>query len=260
MIEINKLSDERVKEFKKLSYDNDNTIVVDSEKVVDKLLKSKIKIHKIFANKEFYNNYQGPLKSSQVSVDMQFVAKKEIMEKIVGYKLHKGVMARALRPKDIPIELLKGPIIILNGVTSPENVGSIIRSAAAFNVDSIIIDKKSVSPYVRRCIRVSMGHIFKMKVNHTLDLKESVHLLKKRGYEIIGTANLHNAVKLNDYNYKNSSAIIIGSEGYGIENEILNLCDQIIKIPISNLVSSLNAAVSCSIFLYEFFQQDPDKD
>jgi tRNA G18 (ribose-2'-O)-methylase SpoU len=140
----------------------------------------------------------------------------------------------------------------LNGLTSPENVGAIVRTAAAFNVNSLIYDKKSCSPYLRRCIRVSMGNIFQLKVFESENLEDDLIKLKKLNYSIYSTANISGSVDYTNYSYPQKSALIVGSEGHGIDQNILNASDVILKIPINEEVAHLNASNAASIFLSRF--------
>ncbi len=229
---------------------DDNFIVCDSEKVVLKLLKSNLKIisllghEKFFAKhpqlKEQYNCYQAP---------------KAVLEQIVGHRLHQSVMAIAQRPDYTSSSQLRGPICILNGVSSPENVGNIIRSLTAFNIRSLLIDHQTASPYLRRAIRVSMGNIFRINIAHTYDLITDLNHLKKCQYQIIATANHEQATTIHDLKFKPQTAFIIGSEGHGIASAIYPHCDLTAFIPITEDVLHLNAANAATIFSYEISKQ-----
>ena len=81
------------------------------------------------------------------------------MNKIVGFKLHSGVMAIGKQPVDVNLSELESPVVVMNGIINSENVGSIIRNCAAFGFESIITDKQTSSPYLRRAVRVSMGAV-----------------------------------------------------------------------------------------------------
>ena len=141
-------------------------------------------------------------------------------------------------------------IMIFNGVTSPENVGTITRASAAFNFDSIIYDYKSASPFLRRCVRVSMGNIFNVKVHKSNYLPDTIKSLQDKGYTVIATANESGAKSLLDYKYPSKIAIIIGNEGNGMDREVIEACDQKLFIPIDSDVAHLNAASAATAFLY----------
>ena len=257
MIEITDIFDKRIDHFRTLK-DSENKaqdyIVVDSEKVVQKLLSSNLIIKKIFSKSEFVvNNYEFLLK--KISKDNIFFASKSIMEQIVGHKLHHGVMAIANRPKFINLRDLKPPIIILNGITSPENVGSIMRSSAAFSINSVVVDGKTVSPYTRRSIRVSMGNVFNLKIHQTSNLYDTVLTLKNSGLKIFSTANTDKSIDLDKIFFPVNSALIIGSEGHGVEDTIMSVSSSLLKIPIDEGVAHLNASCAASIFLYHLTRE-----
>jgi tRNA G18 (ribose-2'-O)-methylase SpoU len=140
-------------------------------------------------------------------------------------------------------------VILLNGLTSPENVGSIDRSAAAFRVNSIMTDEKTCSPFLRRCIRVSMGNIFFMKTFHSKNIRSDLFKLKNDGYSILSTANISGSLDLNQFIFPKKCILIIGSEGHGVDQDIIELSDTILKIPIDPQVAHLNASNAAAIFL-----------
>jgi len=250
MINISDINDPNILEFTSLrqSAVNEKLVVVESKNVLKKLFKTDRKIHKIFITAENMNFIKDNCKNIDFPI---YIASSEIMKKIVGHKIHQGMMALIDKPEFIFFDDIKGNVVVLNGLTSPENVGSIVRSCAAFNIKTIIIDEKTCSPFLRRCIRVSTGNLFNIKVYKSFDLKIDLTSLKMKGYDILSTANTDSAVSLQNHKFKDNSAIIIGNEGYGVEQSIMNLSDTIIKIDINDEVTSLNASIATSIILYE---------
>jgi TrmH family RNA methyltransferase len=252
MIKIKNIEDPRVQEFKSLRDSNVKTeglLIAESYKVVLKLLNSNFEVLKLFITKEFFDENHSQI---NISEDNIFYADHSIMEKIVGHRLHHGIMASAHRPNNVPLTDLGKRILILNGLSSPENVGTIIRTAAGFNINSVIIDSKTCSPYLRRCIRVSMGNIFNMNIHFCKDLKSTLIDLQESKYSIYATANIEGATDLKDVVFNERSAFITGSEGHGIDSEIITASDEVIRIPMNETVAHLNAACATSIVLYHF--------
>ncbi|MCJ8327786.1 MAG: RNA methyltransferase [Campylobacterales bacterium] len=250
MINILDINDSQVSEFISLKQSSlaDNLVVVESKNVLKKLFSSDIKIHKIFTNNEnidfiedFCENIDFPI----------YTASNELMKKIVGHKIHQGLMALIDKPKYIEFSEIRGNVVVLNGLTSPENVGSIVRSCASFNVKNIIIDVKTCSPFIRRCIRVSTGNLFNINVYKSFDLVSDLKKLQEKDYSIITTANEEKAISLQKYSFSNNSALVIGSEGDGVQKEIFDLSNDMIKIDIEDDVTSLNAAIAASIILFQ---------
>lgn len=250
MKEITDINDPQIKEFVSLKQSSldEKYVVVESKNVFKKLFNTNTKIHKVFTtveNLDFINEF-----CPQIDFPI-YTANNEIMKKIVGHKIHQGMMAVINRPEFIPFDEIKGNVVVLNGLTSPENVGSIVRSCAAFNVNTLIIDEKTCSPFIRRCIRVSTGNLFNIKVYKSSNLETDLKALQNKDYTILTTANAPEAVSLHEYSFPSNCAIVIGSEGHGAQKEILDLSDTILKIDIDEEVTSLNAAIAASIVLFQ---------
>lgn len=247
MIEINIPNDPRISEFISMRdhvLNNKNLFIAETEKVFLQYKASNRPIHKILATREF-------LQRHSLSGDNIFFAEPDVLEKVAGFKIHFEVLFLAEKPEDIPLIQLDDKIILLNGLSSPENVGSIVRSAAAFETNSIITDEKTCSPYLRRCIRVSTGNIFSMKVHHAQNVRGDLIKLRNAGYSIISSANIEGAVDINEFIFPKKSVLIIGSEGHGVDSDILKLSDAVVKIKINSQVAHLNAGNAAAIFLFK---------
>ena len=254
MEEINSIDDERIKEFVSLRQSNvdDEYVVVESKNVFKKLFENNIKIHKVFVTAENIDFIKNNCKNINFPI---YTATTSIMQKIVGYKIHQGMIALIDKPKYISFEEITGDVVVLNSLTSPENVGSIVRSCAAFNIKTLIINEKTCSPFIRRCIRVSTGNLFNINVYKSIDLKNDLIELQKNNYKILSTANAENAISLSNYKFTSKSAVIIGNEGFGVEQDIMDLSDDILKIDINEDVTSLNASIATSIILFKLSSQ-----
>ena len=250
MNEITNINDTRIKEFISLKQStiDEKYVVVESKNVFKMVLKKNIKIHKVFTttqNIDFINEH-----CSNIDFEI-FTTTNKIMKEIVGHKIHQGIMALIDKPQYISFNQIVGNVVVLNGLTSPENIGSIVRSCASFNIQNIIIDEKTCSPFIRRCIRVSTGNIFNINVYKTSNLKEDLLELQKQNYTIVTTANSSNAISLKKYAFPKNCAIVIGSEGDGIQKDIFDISNTILKIDINQDVTSLNAAIATSIILFK---------
>ena len=146
---------------------------------------------------------------------------------------------------------LGNKILILDNIQDPGNLGTIIRSAKAFNVDTIILGEGTVDLYNSKVIRATQGMLFHINIV-TKPVIPLIKDLKIKGYKIFST----NVVKGIDVqtiknNKLNKYALIVGNEGNGVNNEITKLADLNLYIKINSLVESLNVAVATSILLYE---------
>lgn len=142
-------------------------------------------------------------------------------------------------------------VLALDNIQDPGNLGTIIRSAVAFNVDTILLSEDSVDVYNSKVIRASQGMIFHVNVIRA-NLKEILtQFLKPSGYTIYGTSieNVEVKKKINPERI----VVIMGNEGNGIREEILSLCDEFIYIKMNKKCESLNVAVASSIIMHEMF-------
>ena len=226
-----------------------NKIIVDSGKVVKRLLVKAGRLDALVCTQSFFEDNEALIHDS--SIDELFLLEPAHTRSVTGHRIHQGVMALADRPEDLNVGDLGDKILVLNGVNNAENVGAICRSALAFGVDSVVIDSNSCSPFLRRAIRVSMGSVFKLKFLHTENLQDLLNEIHGIGYSLFSASNDEGASKLRSVKFEAKTALVLGNEGDGVEKAVKKLSDTIVKIPINEEVDSLNVAVASSILLYE---------
>ncbi len=144
--------------------------------------------------------------------------------------------------------------LFLDGIQDPGNMGTIIRSADAFSIDGIIIGEGCVDTYNPKVVRSTMGSIFRVPLYFINDNMEALGLLKDKGFKIFATS-LEASVANYDIDYKEDFVIVIGSESQGVQDNILQVSDKRIKIPMPGNAESLNAGVAASIIMYEGMKQ-----
>jgi RNA methyltransferase, TrmH family len=149
-----------------------------------------------------------------------------------------------LRPKR------SATVLVLDRVADPGNLGTILRSAAWFGVDGVIIAEGSVDAYNPKVVRSAMAAICQLDVVQDVKLVEEVTKLKALGFAAVASAQ-DASLSYSDYEYPNRSAIIFGSEAYGIAANLLELCDTRVSIPRLGKMESLNVGVAASIVLSE---------
>lgn len=145
-------------------------------------------------------------------------------------------------------EIIGNHILILDDVQDPGNIGTIIRSSNAFNIDTIILSTNSVDIYNDKVLRSTQGMIFNMNIIYG-DLFDIIPKLRDNGYTILGT-NVNNGEDVRKVNVS-KFALIMGNEGNGVHEEIQELCDKNLYIKMNSDCESLNVAVATSILLYE---------
>ena len=169
--------------------------------------------------------------------------KEAVMKKLSG--LENAPKVHAIVKKNVTNNI-KGNVIILDNLKDPGNIGTIIRSAVAFNYETIIISPNSADVYNIKTIRATEGMLYKINIV-IKNLNEIIPDLKNKGYKIVGTD-----VQKGSHPYKISGAhaLIIGSEAKGMSDDVKKLCDEFFYIPMSEKCESLNAGVSASILMY----------
>lgn len=145
-------------------------------------------------------------------------------------------------------------ILILDGIEDVHNLGSIIRTAETAGVHGIIIPKRRAASVNATVSKTSAGAVEHMKIARVNNLTETIKYLKEKGLWIIGT-DMNTNTFYYDQDLTGPLALVIGSEGFGISRLVKESCDALIKIPMKGKISSLNAAVSAGIVIYEAVKQ-----
>lgn len=190
-----------------------------------------------------------------------YTAEFDVLTKLTGFKLTRGVLC-AMKRKSLPSveEVCKNArrIAILENVMNPTNVGAIIRSAAALNIDALLLTPSCSNPLYRRAIRVSMGTVF--QIPWTFMGKESdessstdMNLLNAMGFKTAAMALCEDSVNIDDTALMSEDklAIILGTEGDGLAHETISRSDYTVCIPMSNGVDSLNVAAASAVAFWQ---------
>lgn len=170
-----------------------------------------------------------------------------ILKKLSSTNTPTSVMGVVYKKK--PVEKIGEKVLILDRIQDPGNLGTIIRSAVAFNIDTIICSKDTVDFYNPKVVRASQGMMFHIPIM-VMDTVSIIQKLRDLDYKIIGT-KVTNGVDVRNAAIYSHFALIIGNEGQGISQEVDSLCDQFLYIKMNGNCESLNASVAASILLYE---------
>ena len=183
-----------------------------------------------------------------ISVPIVYVSK-EVMSKISQMNTPSVILGVCNMKKD---NLIVGnKILILDDIQDPGNLGTIIRSATAFNIDTIILSENTVDLYNYKVLRATQGMIYHINIIKR-EVFEAINELKEKKIVVYGT-DVKNGVKADTLTKeeKEKCALVVGNEGKGVRKEVAHLCDKNLYIEMNKKVESLNVAVATSILLYE---------
>jgi RNA methyltransferase, TrmH family len=150
--------------------------------------------------------------------------------------------------------LAAGRYIILEDLQDPGNVGTIIRTASAFTIDSVILIGDTADAFSPKAVRASMGAVFRQRIL-TLDLPELLELLGSAAVPLYATGFGADYTGLCETEFSGSAAIAIGNEGHGLSEKLISACDKKITIPMSAKCESLNAAAAAAVIMWELYRR-----
>lgn len=179
--------------------------------------------------------------------------KSEVMSKLSDTVTPQGIICVVKIKKFSLGKLWSGRsniILALDTIRDPGNVGTLIRTADAFGIDGVILSSDTVELYNPKVVRSTMGSLFHLPIFDEIDLEKTLPKLKNNNFEIYGT-DVKNGKDFEGLNYSGKICLLIGSEAKGLNKKLLNLSDEIIRIPTYGKAESLNASVAGGILLYE---------
>ena len=190
-----------------------------------------------------------------------YTADRQVLEALTGFALTRGVLC-AMERRALPTveELLQNVrrVAVLEGIVDPTNVGAIFRSAAALNMDAVLVTPTCCDPLYRRAVRVSMGTVFqvpwtKIGDDHTQWPHPGLERLQALGFKTAAMALRDDSVSIDDAGLlsEDKLAIVLGTEGDGLANDTIANCDYTVKIPMSHEVDSLNVAAASAVAFWQ---------
>ncbi|MDE5887756.1 MAG: RNA methyltransferase [Muribaculaceae bacterium] len=186
-----------------------------------------------------------------------YTGTREILSQLTGYTLTRGVLC-AMRRKELPAldTLLKNAsrVAVIDGVTDTTNIGAIFRSAAALGVDAVLLTPTSCDPLNRRAVRVSMGSVFLVPWTW---LNDSISSLHKFNFKTAALALKEDSVAIDSPVLKEEArlAMILGTEGDGLAQGVIDSADYTVIIPMHNNVDSLNVAAASAVAFWELVKK-----
>ena len=194
-----------------------------------------------------------------------YTADRELLAALTGFELTRGVLCAFRRPAPRPVEELcrdARRVAVLEGIVDSTNVGAIFRSAAALNMDAVLINPSCCDPLCRRAVRVSMGTVFQVPWGQLGDSpadwpEKGMDVLHALGFKTAAMALSDRSVSIDDEQLAKEPklAIVLGTEGDGLASSTIASCDYTVKIPMSHGVDSLNVAAASAVAFWQLGKQ-----
>lgn len=234
--------------------------IAEGEHLVKRLLASSFKAQSVFIAEKHLDEF-GKIVPQDVPL---YAASHDLMNQIIGYKFHSGIIACGLRgAKRTLDDTIPGDgrltLMILPEIANAENLGGLIRVAAGFGVNAIILGERSCDPFLRQSVRVSMGNIFNVPIIESDDLaRDLVRLRSEFAVDLLATVLDPDAIDLHELKREKRIAVLLGNEAQGLPVKLVKLCQKKVTIPMQLGTDSLNVAVSAGIFLFHLNRKRQD--
>lgn len=230
-------------------------MLVYGKNVVNEILNSQTKIHKVFLDNNF-NDQQILNKINKLGLKKFHVDKNKI-DKMCSNSANQGIALDIEEFNYLTIEsIVKDDkanfVVMLDSLEDPHNFGAIIRTCECAGVDYIIIPKNRSVSVNSTVYKTSAGALNNMKIVEVVNLSNTIRKLQDLGYWVYGAEA--NGVDYRSIKYDGKTCLVIGSEGHGLKQIVANSCDQIISLPMKGKINSLNASVAGGILIYEMMK------
>jgi tRNA G18 (ribose-2'-O)-methylase SpoU len=248
----------------------DGTFVAESELVLDRLLESSFNVRSILITPPRAERLSDQIGAAHELRDLRrepfevLVASREIIDAVVGYPLHRGVITLAERKPLTPLANVLAQartVVVMEDIADPDNIGAIFRHAAGFGVDAVILTGHTADPLYRRTIRISMGWTLAIPYARVATGNGPITaLLHNAGFTTFGltpSADLTLQDATNALDATARVAFLVGAEGPGLKPETMDACTRKVRIPMASGVDSFNVATSVAIGLFALTSAQP---
>lgn len=222
--------------------------IIDGLRIVKHALDNKEELDCVIITQEYKASEQFKSIMNQLKDIKVYVVDLNIMKHFVETENPQGIIGVVNR-KDETVEDL-GTILILDRIQDPGNIGTLIRTADAAGFNTVILVKGCTDPFSQKALRSSMGSVMTLNIVSSEDILADIKKLHEDGYKLYSAA-LENGKDFRSVSYENKKALVIGNEANGISNEILEISDEKIYIPMFGAVESLNASIAGGILMFE---------
>jgi len=229
--------------------------ITEGDKVTERMFGGRFEPHSLLVEPAHVAKYE-----RLVPPDLPiYVVERRVMSQTVGFKFHRGVLGSGRRrPFPSPREVIPPPpapclVAVCPETHDPTNLGTIIRTCLALGVDALLLGSSCADPLSRRVVRVSMGAAMHLPMATLSSVKSDLSAVRDElQVELCAAVVDPSAEKLNGITRSPRTALLFGSEGHGLPEEIVRMCQRRVTIPMPQSTDSLNAAVAAGIFLHYF--------
>lgn len=233
--------------------DPEGVVIAESPKVIHRALDAGLHPLSLLCERKHIEGDAAPV-ISRIGETPVYTGERHLLESLTGYTLTRGVLCAFARPREPQADVLlrhSKRVCVIYEVCDATNVGVIFRTAAALGYDAVIVSSRSCDPFNRRATRVSMGTVFQIPWAFADDVTGT---LRNFGFLSVSMALSDESIYLQDFKVEPQGkyALLLGSEGYGLPDEIIADSDHVVKIPMYHGVDSLNVGAAAAITLWHF--------
>lgn len=252
-------ADDRLVDYRSLNdqafrrrYEANQLFIVEGYVAIARLMESGHVVRSVLLSHSRVERFAADLPSVAAGDVPVFVADRKVIADVVGFDLHRGVLACAQRRPPLGVdELIAGAsrLAVLEGLNDNENLGAIARAAKAFGIDGVLIDPTCTDPYTRRTVRVSMGEVLTLPIARVApgEWPAALEEVRAAGFERWAMTPTADAENLWQAEVPDRVAVMLGAEGPGLTQASLAAADRRVRIPISTEVDSLNVAQAAAV-------------
>ncbi|MGD0461966.1 MAG: RNA methyltransferase [Tepidisphaeraceae bacterium] len=232
--------------------------IAEGENVVRRLLASRVPVESVLIAERKRRAIE-PLLPAAARI---FVGDDTLLEGVIGFQFHSGVLACGIRPPSPSLaDVLPPPqrpalLAVCQEISNTENMGSLIRVSAAFGADALILGERCCDPFFRQSIRVSMGAVFSLPMVRSNDLLADLDALSRSGVQRLAAVLSQDAEPLKSVRPQPRMAVVFGNEAQGLERATIERCDRCVTIPMRWGTDSLNVAAAAAVFLFHLADRE----
>ncbi len=229
-----------------------NRFIAEGKKLVERLIASPYPCESVLCSERIADEMTAIVPPHVPLI----IASDRQIDAVIGFRFHNGCLAVGIAPplasSQTLIDAAPESLLVIEKLNNTENLGAILRIAAGFGVDGVILDDKCADPFYRQSIRVSMGTVFSVTLAQSVNLVADLQSLAAKGYDVIATVTHADAEPIQSATSRKNRAIVLGSEAHGLSDEAIAACTRRVTIPMHLGTDSLNISIAGAIFMYHF--------